>query len=181
MKSTDVYRTIHGIVGPWAKENGFKRAKSGWLAYQKPYAGKHLAFWFQCDKWGWDKYSGSSFTVEFQFHESRELGQWSNERINKFLTREELDDARARQNAIIEKIPPPPKAWVDLFESNARRLYENPENILSGFWLPWTRIDEPFQPTHDLWLRYWEHEDVKAWAELVLRVLPRALAQVTTK
>lgn len=138
MKSTEVYRTIDGIVGPWTNANGFTRAKSGWLAYQKPCAGKHLVFWFQCNRWGWDKYSGSSFVVEFQFHESPKLGQ----------------------SSIIGKVPPPPKAWVDLFESNAR---------------------EPYQPRHDIWMRDWAAEDVKAWAAFVLSVLSRAPAEISTE
>jgi hypothetical protein len=66
MKSTAVYKSLHAIVGPWCKANGFTRLKLGWLAYQKPDSSKYLTFWFQCDAHGWDKYSGSSFATELQ-------------------------------------------------------------------------------------------------------------------
>lgn len=177
MKSTDVYRLIHASVGPWCKANGFTRAKSGWLAYQKPVAGRYLSFWFQCDKWGWDKYSGSSFTVEFQLHDSRELGQLANKRLAEFLTRAELDAVRTQQNRIIAKIPRPPQEWVHLYESSARKR-DDPESLMAGFWMPWTLVEEPYQPNHDVWLRYWDEADVKAWAAMVLGVLPRIISEI---
>jgi len=181
MKSTEVYKTIHRIVGPWCRQNGFKRAKSGWLAYQKPWGSKQLAFWFQCNKWGWDKYSGSSFTVEFQLHESQELGQLSNRRFQEFLTAEELEYVRARQNKIISRIPSSPRDWTEAFESNARRLYKNSEEIIAGFRMSWAPIEQPYRPNHDIWLRYWQEEDVLAWTIFIASILPRVIKQITTE
>jgi hypothetical protein len=177
VKSTEVYKLIHASVGPWCKANGFKRGKSGWLAYQKPVDGKYLSFWFQCDKWGWDKYSGSSLTVEFQFHASRELGQLSNQRLAQFLTSAELEAIRTHQNRIIGKIPPPPQEWVELFERNAQKR-DDPASLMQGFWIPWRQIEQPYEPNHDIWLRYWEADDVKMWAEMVLGVLLRITEEV---
>ncbi len=177
MRSTHVYRTIREAVDPWCEANGFTRAAAAPLAYCKPIGGKFLSVWFQCDRHGWDPYSGSRFTVEFQLDGSPEPGKPANDRLQRFLTAEELEFVRDVQNSIIRKIPPPPQAWVDSFESNARRLYKNPELLIEGFWEQWRPVSAPLQPEHDLWLRYWEADDVTTWAALILNVLPRIVAQ----
>jgi hypothetical protein len=178
MRSTEVYTTIRHAVDPWCRENGFTRAKSGWLAYQKAVGGQFLSFWFQCDKHGWDAYCGSRFTVEFQLHESPDLGRLDNLRLAQYLTPEELEFARQLQNSIIAKIPPPPQAWVDSFESHVRRLYKEADLMMEGFWEPWRQIPGPLRAQDDLWLRYWDEGDVKTWAALILNVLPRIVAQI---
>jgi hypothetical protein len=69
--------------------------------------------------------------------------------------------------------------WVDLFEGHIRRHYRDPEAMMEGFWLAWKRVDEPYRANADIWMRYWEEEDVIAWGTFVLGVLPRILTHVT--
>jgi hypothetical protein len=48
MKSTDVYREIRKVIGPWCKENQFQKGPGGMLCYVKPQAARFVVFWFQC-------------------------------------------------------------------------------------------------------------------------------------
>jgi hypothetical protein len=61
------------------------------------------------------------------------------------------------------------------------RLSINPEVLIEGFWLQWKRVEEPYASHQDIWMRYWEPEDVVAWAAFILNVLPRIVAQITSK
>lgn len=181
MKSTDVYRVLHAGVGPLAKANGFKRVKSGMLAYQRPTSNnKFITFWFQCDKWGWDKYSGSRFTAEFQVHESKELGHFDgiNHRFSHFLSREQLDWVRDMQNRIISRVPPPPTEWVAQMENHFHQYSRNTEAMMEAFLQPWKLVQEPYPLSYDIWLRYWLNEDVQMWASFFLEIFPKAIAEL---
>jgi hypothetical protein len=101
----------------------------------------------------------------------------SNARLAQFLTPPELEAVRTQQNRIIGKIPPPPQEWVELFESNAQKR-DDPDSLMQGFWIPWQQIEQPYEPHHDIWLRYWQADDVRMWAEMVLNVLPRITEEV---
>src|SRR5207247_10335221 len=74
LKSTDVYKEIRRVIGPWAKKQGFTRTTSGMLGWKRPLGNEHLVFWFQCSQSGWDDYAGSKFTVEFQRSETDFIG-----------------------------------------------------------------------------------------------------------
>ncbi len=42
MTSTEVSKAIGNAIDPWCSANGFTRATSGWLAYQKRVGDKFL-------------------------------------------------------------------------------------------------------------------------------------------
>lgn len=86
--------------------NGLKRGNLGWV---RKSANGHLILWFQCNKWGWNDTWGSTFTLEFQMAPQPTdamTGLGRRERIGYVLEGfEELDELRARNNAVIEKLP----------------------------------------------------------------------------
>jgi hypothetical protein len=182
MKAQELYRLLGTSLGPWFAKHGFKRRRASRLQYQRQIAGKHQTIWFQCDAWGWDRYAGSSFYVNFSVTEEPdpEAVRRRDERLNFFLTDEELEAARRLRDTIVARIPMPPHAYFQMLEEGFRKSSESPETLIAtvrSFFEP-ERL--PYRRNHDLKLRYWQPRDVGEWAAFMLPVLPRAVEQMDT-
>jgi len=167
MKSTEVYRLVREAFDPWAKEVGFKRGRSGMLTYARPEADRtsFQTFWFQCSRDGWDPFAGSKFTLEFQKAAEPEPGHGGRrDRFNRLLSPPERERVRTLQNAVIRKLTRPPRDhWVHSAADDLKRWYL-------------ARFDEdgaPYRDSDDLWLRYGDEADVRAWAQFLLQLVPR--------
>jgi hypothetical protein len=175
MKSTEVYRAIRQLVGPWCKQNGFKKTSSGMLGYIKPQDGRYLVFWFQCSQEGWDAYAGSKFVVEFQLssldHIGACAGEYTRNRLPHFLDENDLERVRQMQNRVISKLTVPPADYFVLKISDQVGKW-----YLSKF----QSIDQPYTASDDIWFRYSDEEDVTRWSEFVLEILPKAIARLTS-
>lgn len=153
MKSREVYRLLHGIVGPWCKAMGFARGRS-LLSYHRPAGAGHEMFWFQCSQSGWDPHAGSKFTLELQWASEPVLGAYASqrERFGRLMSGDELEQVRFLQNVVIrDLVPPPADHWIHTAESGLRAHY------LSSF----ARDHEPYGPRDDVWLRYASEADVR--------------------
>jgi len=174
VKSTEVYRVLRNHVGPWCKSEGFRRTKGGMLGWYRSHQARQLVFWFQCSQHGWDPHTGSQFTLEFQLDDRPEpgLGFRNRCRFHEFLTAEELEAVRARQNEVIAGLmPPPPGHWSEQLEGCARDWYRQ----------QFQPVTEPYESRQDVWLRYGREEDVEAWAEFLLPRIPRMLLEFETR
>jgi len=159
MKSVEVYGVIREFIGPWCKTAGFRRGSGGMLSYFRPTANGFETFWFQCDKWGWDRYSGSQFTMEFQRGDDHRPGAGVlRVRIARLLTAVELEQAQVLQNLVIGRLhrPPPDHAAYTLGPELQETYLEQFEPIRR----PWTAGD-------DIWLKYFATEDVRQWASFL--------------
>ena len=160
--SNDVYRLIREQIGPWAKAQGFTRAK-GLLSWQRPCGEYHLVFWFQVDQHGWDEYAGSSFTVEFQLgREQYAGGTGKRARLPQFLDADALQELRVIQNEVIESLPRPPQEYLALFEPRIQRF------MLSQF----EPVAAAYSDYRADFLRYYTEDHVQHWASFVLAQLP---------
>jgi hypothetical protein len=167
MKSTEVYRLIREVIGPWCKEEGFKRTAGGMLEWHRPHAGQHLVFWFQCGKDGWDPYAGSQFTVEFQVSgDTRPGAAGIRHRLGYFLSEAEREEIRAIQNTVIAALSPPPRDHLAFGLGSAISEW------YSGKFRP---VTESYKGMADIWLRYHTPAHVRRWADFVLAVLPRLI------
>src|SRR4051812_27148902 len=110
MKATEVYSRLRDDIGPWAKAQGFQRAKT-MLSWHRPYHEHHLVFWFQVSRDGWDDYAGSKFTVELQLSEEPIVGEVSSfrRRLGEFLDDSFREEVRGIQNKIISSLTLPPR------------------------------------------------------------------------
>lgn len=169
MKSTEVYKLIREVVGPWCKDQGFKRTSGGLLGWHRPERNGHLVFWFQCWKSGWDPYPGSSFITEFQFADDPRPGAAINgrHRLPWFLNESELQEALAIQNSVIGALPAPPPDYVILTFGDA---------IAGWYKKQFLPVQKDYSKTDDIWMRYHALEDVQRWAKFLLPVLPKAIA-----
>jgi hypothetical protein len=182
MTATELYRQLHHELGAWFAEHGFKRRRIRPLAYQRRRGEPFQTVWFQCDRYGWDTYAGSSFFVNFSVtaDPDPESVTARSERINLFLTNEELEIARAWRNAIVARIPPPPTAYFEMMEAAARKSLDDPEMVMNGLRMRFEPERLPYRRNHDLALRYFAPQDVAGWANFIQAVLPRAIAAMDT-
>jgi hypothetical protein len=169
MKSTEVYKIIRDTVGPWCKQQGFRRTSGGMLGWHRPEGAEHLVFWFQCSQDGWDAYAGSKFIVEFQVSDSSQIGVGTRRyRLPYFLTEHELNQVRSIQNAVIARLPTPPRDYY---------IFGLDRNLVDWYQAKFRTVQEPYSSRDDIWLRYHEPADVRRWAEFLLSVLPRVVSE----
>ena len=176
MKSTQVYGEAKTILAPWCKAEGFKRIKSGMLGWQKQVADKFLTFWLQCSGDGWDFHAGSKFAVEFQLSGKSIIGDFglgcSRKRLPYFLTADDLNEVRQIQNDVIASLSRPPSDYF---------IYMMSPQAISWYLAKFDQVDQPYLQTEDIWLRYHQPEHVRRWADFLLRLLPRIVAELSAK
>jgi hypothetical protein len=155
LKSTDVYREMRGVVGPWSKANGYKRGKTGVLSYTKTIGDKHLWFWFQTTQSGWEDYSGSAFIVELQLSSDPTLYslRGSRHRLPRLSTELDLARVRQTQNSVIADLPHPPRDHPILATMGA--------DIAAWYLQQFRPISEPYTTQSDIWFRYHNPQHVR--------------------
>lgn len=171
MKSDELYRRLRANLGGWFKAAGFKRAPKAPLGWYD----EAMFVWFQCDKWGWDNYAGSSFFVNFQ--RGGEPVPWNahTDRLQQFLSADELETARRLQNAVIRRLQPPPANYIETMRAAFAKQSQDPDALIEGLLMPFRTIDAPYRNNQDFSLRYFSAQDVDAWASFLLSVLPGIL------
>ena len=168
MKSTEAYKLLREEMGPWTKAQGFKRAKS-MLSWYRPHKDKHIVFWFQVSKSGWDAFAGSQFTVEFQLSHDPIVGAGDRrERLGKLLSDSVREELRGIQNSVILSLPKPP---ADYF------IFQLSENIQTWYLRGFEPVTEPYSQNTDIWLRYYTSYHVRRWGQFVLQQLPQCIKQ----
>ena len=176
MKNRDVFKTFRQHIDPVASELGFNaQSNTGtdlpWI--RKLDNRRHEIVWIQMDKWPWDAWMGSKFTVNFQNARSPKIGLSRGTklcRIGDLLKGNYKRDAERIQNEAISKIKVPTGK-----QYKAEMGFESDEFILDEY-------REQSQPVKfgknlgDLWLRIVVPEDVTSWAIFLSDWLPKALS-----
>lgn len=106
---------------------------------------------------------GTSFTIEFFRTLDIHSYHKQYERIFYLLTAIELEEMRALQNKMIQRLPPLDQ-FLQPWEFEWADLFIRPHYCQT--------IDEPFNPLHDRWMRYRDEEDILAWTKFIERLLP---------
>jgi hypothetical protein len=163
MTANETYKVLRAIVGPWFKSKGFKIAK-GYLTYRKAVAGRFLIVRFQCDSHGWEKHKGSSFTVFIDFTDNSEVELAPLRRLTEYLTFEQLEFIRARQNRILASIPQPPADYIKAMVAGFEKVFRDPKPYIEIYLADWQPIVYPYKGSDDIWFRYFTDADVRAWA-----------------
>ena len=167
MRSTEVYRVSREVLAPWCKAQGFRRARSALLGWYKSADDQYLAFWLRVSQEGWDPYAGSKFTVELQLSERPELGYGLLRlRLLELLTDLELAEVWRMQNLVIAKLGKPPTDY---------RALHIDDDVREWYLQKFEPVAESYTRSDDTWLRYADEEDVRMWAQFLLRSLPGAV------
>lgn len=174
MKAPELYRHLRAGLGEWFKAQGFQRAPKAQLGWHRD----GVFVWFQCNKWGWDPYAGSSFFVNFQAVGPPEPWGGPTERLQLYLGDDELEAARALHNRIVGKLSPPPRAHVEALRAAFARTANDPDSLIDALLAEFRPAEQPFRANQDFALRYFHPVDVQDWSSFLLRVLPRIVEQL---
>jgi hypothetical protein len=122
MKSTETYAVLRQHLAPAFKAAGFKRGSS-MLSWVRPEGAGHLVVWCQAAQSGWDMYSGSQFTMEFQRSAAPAVGAIPSRRrrLPKMLDDNGREEIRAIQNAVIAALRQPPPTHPLLNDAESLR------------------------------------------------------------
>ena len=161
IRSAELYSALRAALAPPLKAAGFKRSKIWTLAWSRPTDKGQLALWFQCDHYGWMRELGSRFTLEFQLADdanalSNDLKK--RERFAAFLTAEELETARRLNNEVLGSLPTP---------SAGNPILAIPEHLRTALLAAYAPRPEPYRRNHDVWLHYYTHAHIRAWADFL--------------
>lgn len=176
MTANETYKVLRAIVGPWFKSNGFKVAK-GYLTYRRPVAARYLYVRYQCNSRGWEKYRGSSFTVLMDFTDSAESDPARLRRLTEYLTFEQLEFIRARQNRILASVPPPPSDYIQSMVFAFEKAFRDPKPYIETYLKDWQPIIHPYKGSDDIWFRYFTEADVRAWVIVLQKHVQAVYAQ----
>jgi hypothetical protein len=166
--SRRVYTIAREVVGQLAKDLGFKRGKS-MLSWTRPQGSQHLTFWFQVSQFGWARYTGSNFTVEFQLWTRPEVGpSLQRARLPELLHDAEREELRQQQNLVIGRLVRPPRSYIEWLGSGSVDI----ESLLAR---QFDLVDKPYEKGTDIWFRYASEDDVRAWCEWIKAKLPSAI------
>lgn len=168
--SRRVYAIAREVLGQLAKELGFRREKA-MLSWTRPQGSQHLTFWFQVGRFGWDRYAGSQFTVEFQLSARPEVGSGSGPqraRLSELLTHAGRDEVLRRENTVIRRLVRPPRSYIEWLGSGS-------VEVESSYLREFESVDEPYAQGDDIWFRYGSEQDVRDWCEFIRATLPSAI------
>ena len=181
MKAAEVYRLIAAELRAPLVALGFKKLRGSRLAFQRVVRGTYQTVWFQCDKHGWDPYSGSRFFANFTVRDSPTydtLGR-HDEGLFFFLTDAELAGARDYRDAVVARIPRPPASYFEMFQAELdRRGSDDPSGLMAAIRAQFEPEPTPYRRHQHVGMRYWLPTDVTWWATLIASVLPRAIEQM---
>jgi hypothetical protein len=173
-----VYREIRAALGPWCKDNGYRRSSGtepGWIrALNKD---QDLSFSFRVNPWGRGTIGGGSFSGKFQLAPSPESGvvpdtpNMRQSDVSLCLTQEELDELREIQNAINRRRPRFPELdqWLredSLVGENTRQMYRQ---VATG--------EKPYRIGEFVTFDYYSLEDVRAHTAFLARHLPELIVR----
>jgi hypothetical protein len=161
IRAAQVYSILKAALGPGLKAAGFKRSKIWTLAWARGTQRGELAFWFQCDRYGWTRELGSRFTLEFQLAD--DANALSNnlkkrERFAAFLSDQDLEAVRLLNNKVLDSLPAP---------APESPLLAIPEHLRAALLAAYSPRTEPYSRNQDVWLHYNAHAHIRAWADFL--------------
>ena len=174
-RSSVVYREIRGALGPWCKQNGYRRVPGTEPAWIQPLGtARDLSFSFRVNTWGGGAIGGTSFHGTLQVAPSRASGVLADSStirqsdISLCFLQAELDELRRLQTAINRKRPRTAELEAWMREDSAvgeqtRQMYSGNE----------ARYDVGDFVTFD----YYSIDDVRDLTGFVARHLPSVLVR----
>jgi hypothetical protein len=120
-------------------------------------------------QFGWARYTGSKFIVEFQLWTRPEVGPGlQRARLPDLLSDAEREELRQRQNLVISRFVRPPRSYIEWLGSASADV----ESSLSR---QFEQVAEPYANGTDIWFRYASEDDVRAWCQFVEEQLTSAV------
>lgn len=177
MKAKEVYVILERELSPTLTPLGFRKKRGSRLVFQRQGATAYETIWFQMDKYGWDKYAGGKFFVNFNTSESTDFEAPSarSDRLNNFMTDDELERALAYRNEIVARIPKPPGSYFEMLRTGFAKSVSDSSasNLVQTLRDDFEPEHHPYRAHQDFALRYWLPTDVAGWVPFISAVIPR--------
>jgi hypothetical protein len=160
VRSTEARSIWKRALKPILKELKFRPGKyhgiGGWNGWTRDAPPFREFFWIQINRYGFDRYTGGEFLVEFELTDSdRQTG--IRERMWRLLDIESRLEVIRMNNQMIERLPGPSR---DVLEALPKGLTET---YLSNF----ETMAADTKPDMEVWFRYATSADVEAWGEFL--------------
>lgn len=165
-RSRDLVEVLRTGLGPWLKEEGFKRLGSN--AWTRPWGGDdHLIIAVQCGQSGWDPRAGNRFIVELERSKTPERATG----FKRARVWQLLDEVRRREalniiSQVAVMLPAPDEQFLFQLPPEVR------EHYLRSFAPTSATID-----SSDVWFAYYDEHDAAIWTEFLSRSLGPALQE----
>jgi hypothetical protein len=164
--SRELYSLLRERIAPGLKQLGYKRLTGAMLGWTRPFGTEHLAFWFQCDRYGYMQDFGSSFTIEFQVSADTKFASGDllrRERFHTLLSPEDLELVRELNNSVLSSLPEP---------GPSNPLHHVAPQLRESFVQAYLPEPTPYDRARDIWLHYFSAGDVRSWAEFLAPRIP---------
>lgn len=175
MKNRDIFKILRQHVDDPASKLGFESQRNTTtdVTWVRKRSGRYDVVYCQLDKWAWDPWAGTKFTVNFQNSKKPGIGVSSGTkfaRVGDVLRGKYKKAAEQIQNAAIAKIRVP-----------SADEYEEEMGFADDFLLDeYKELSKPERfgrKRDDLWLRIVDADDAREWAEFIGAWLPNGLDQ----
>ncbi|MBN1665155.1 MAG: hypothetical protein JW943_16285 [Deltaproteobacteria bacterium] len=106
MKSTEIYKILNLYLKDEFKSLGYKKVKFCRLGWYKSIGNNFIIFEFQCNRWGWDYWTGTDFNFNFGCYDKITELSWSVKpivRLNEVIQYDDLFELVEIQNSVISK------------------------------------------------------------------------------
>jgi len=161
-RSSEVYRALREALGPWFKQNGWKRRPGSELGWQRGSPESGTRVWFTVNAWGSGALGGSTFygTLESGTHDLRQRD------LSYCLMEDERDALRKIQNAINARRPSNDELEQWMHEDSD--IGKHTRDMYRQF----DRGEAPYRPGDLVTFGYYSLEDVNHHAAFLARYLP---------
>lgn len=135
---------------------GKYRGIGGWSGWQRDAPPLREFFWIQINQYGFDRYFGGEFVVEFELSNS-ERHTSIRDRMWRLLDVASRREVIRMNNQTIGALPKPPGAMLQML----------PEGLKPTYLRMFETMDEDPKQEADVWFRYATRADVEAWGEFL--------------
>ena len=160
VRSTEARSVWRRALKPALEELKFRAGKyrgiggwSGWTREAPPF---REFFWIQVSRYGFDRYFGGEFVVEFELSNS-ERHTSLRDRMWRLLDAASRREVIRRNNQTIKALPGPSDGILQML----------PKDLIPTYVHRFETMDEETKSATDVWFRYARRADVEGWGEFL--------------
>lgn len=161
MKSIEIYKILNSCLKDPLKELGYKKVKFSRLGWYKGFGSNFIIFQLQCNKWGWNYWTGTDVTFYLGLYTKNTEPSWSVKPVT--LLNQLLDNADIRelvdiQNTVISKFHRYEENYQDTHPTADPAFLDFLEKRFEPIPFPPIRFDQEC-------MRIYDESDVLRWGE----------------
>jgi hypothetical protein len=169
VRSTEARSVWRRALKPALSELKFRTGKyggiGGWSGWNRDAPPFREFFWIQISRYGFDRYFGGEFVVEFELSSS-ERHTDIRDRMWRLLDVASRREVIRRNNQTIKALPGPSGGVLQML----------PEGLKETYLRRFETIAEVPKSDTDVWFRYATRADVEAWGEFLASRLKNVIA-----